>query len=179
MGGRTEGVRRLKVTALYPNLDSKGDRGTFDFGSFSKWSAMDPFEISFQDRRVLARVRGDLEVEIAVAFRERVCDFIAESPVAVIIDFRELVDCGVFARSELISMQRTLRDYGLRTAYIADVARFRGLAMWIVNIAEDENAKACLNERLAEDWVVGTTARRHEIQQRTADAVRARKEVKQ
>ncbi len=141
---------------------------------------MDTFDVSLQNSQLRATLRGELTTEGASALREQICEEVSDATdkLVVVFDFRELTECGVFARSELIKLQRVLMEQVQRTAYVADVARFRGLAMWVVNIAEDQNAKVCTTDAMAQSWLKSSVERRVEIRERTTAAIAARKGAK-
>lgn len=141
---------------------------------------METFDVSLQNGQLRATLRGELTTEGAVALREQICEEVSDASdkLVVLFDFRALTECGVFARSELIKLQRILMNEASRTAYVADVARFRGLAMWVVNIAEDQNAKVCTTEVMAQSWIKSSVERRVEIRDRTTAAIAARKGAK-
>ena len=134
---------------------------------------MSPFQVIVEGGALHARLKGAVSPERAAMFREELCAALqkAGSKLAVLIDFRGMTECGIYARSELIEMQKRLKDVARRTAYIADVARFRGLAMWIVNISDDPNAKVCVSEEQVAAWFDTTISRLQEIETRTASAL--------
>ncbi len=71
---------------------------------------------------------------------------------SVCVDLRDLTGCSVFARSELITAQRLLKDLGARTCYLASRPRIRGLGLWVGHISEDENAKSVITLEKAKEW---------------------------
>ncbi len=74
-----------------------------------------------------------------------------------------MTESSVYARSVLVELQGALCSQKRRSAWVADVARFRGLALWVINLAEDQRAKSCINQKVADAWLNDTTTRIEEI----------------
>lgn len=89
----------------------------------------------------------------------------------VVFDLCQLEQSSVFARSTLVRVQQALKAKARRTAYVADRARFRGLALWVINLSEDPNAKAVMNHALADEWIGAQSGRLDEVKTRTAAAL--------
>lgn len=134
---------------------------------------MSDFTVALHDDRLRIDLRGDLDVDEAQAVHEAVARELeqAGSLAAVLIDLTSLTGCSIFARSALVKVQESLKVTRCRTAYVADVPRFRGLALWVINLAEDPAAKSCANQQAAEQWLAGDASRLDEIKGRTTRAL--------
>lgn len=140
---------------------------------------MTVFDIELMRDRIVVSITGELSPEHAADLSAEmlVTAERAPTPKMVVIDFRKMTACGIFARSELIKMQRGLRDSNARTAYVADVARYRGLALWVINLAEDQGAKVCFHDDMADAWLASTAGRLEDTKTRTKTALRDQKGV--
>lgn len=111
---------------------------------------------------------GHLEEPVATRLEEELAHVLAPVAAAglrgVVVDLCGLEECHVFARTVLVRVQKLFATKAKRTAYLADRPRFRGLALWVMHLADDSNAKAVMNEQQATDWLDGTS-------ERLADAV--------
>ena len=76
-----------------------------------------------------------------------------------------LSECAQDARPILVRIQQTLAHSARRTAYLDDRPRFRGLALWVMHVAEDPTAKAVATPAQARAWL-------SQAEPRTGDARR-------
>ncbi|MBL8915137.1 MAG: hypothetical protein JNM17_30815 [Archangium sp.] len=67
-------------------------------------------------------------------------------------------DIAEAVKKELVPVQRELSN-GRRTAWVDERARFRGIALWVMHLAQDPNGKALSTMAQAEDWLQSTEAR--------------------
>lgn len=67
-------------------------------------------------------------------------------------------DIAEAVKKELVPVQRELSN-GRRTAWVDERARFRGIALWVMHLAQDPNGKALSTMTQAEDWLQSTEAR--------------------
>lgn len=139
--------------------------------------AQDAFQVHpLEGDRLRIELRGDLTQEVAEALEATVQDTLrslAAGAFDVIVDMRGLETSSVFARSVLVRVQKRIAAKARRTAYLADRARFRGLALWVIHLAEDDNAKSVMNEKGVEDWFRSSSPRLGEAQERTGLALAA------
>lgn len=77
-----------------------------------------------------------------------------------------MTDCSMDARPVLVKLQKRLAAAARRTVYVDDRARFRGLALWVMHLAEDPNAKAVATIEQARQWLAGTSDRLTDVQHR-------------
>ncbi|MFK7987790.1 MAG: hypothetical protein AB8I08_17365 [Sandaracinaceae bacterium] len=75
------------------------------------------------------------------------------------IQFSELTRATILGRSAFTELQAVLAEQGKRTAYIADSPRFRGTAIWIVKMCNDEGASVFSRPEQAADWLSDTAER--------------------
>lgn len=75
------------------------------------------------------------------------------------IQFSELTRATILGRSAFTELQAVLAEQGKRTAYIADSPRFRGTAIWIVKMCNDEGASVFARQEQADAWLEGTAER--------------------
>lgn len=92
-------------------------------------------------------------------------------PNTVLFDLSDLRHCTLQARTILLTIQEQLAAKGCRTAYLATRPRLRGLALWIVHLARDANARVVLNESQAEDWLEASSERVQDAIRRSDEAL--------
>ncbi len=71
----------------------------------------------------------------------------------LVVDLRGLRACHPGARSLLVGVHTTWASRAERIAYLATEARFRGLSLWIMHMAGDENAKAVGSQAQVTRWL--------------------------
>jgi hypothetical protein len=64
-----------------------------------------------------------------------------------------LSECVEAARLVLVELQKRLARRKARTAYVDERARFRGMALWVMHLAQDPNAKAVSSLDQAMRWL--------------------------
>lgn len=176
----------LRQVAGIPPVTSRGTQGALLLaareGRYKRRTrlgarvARDDFRVEvLEGRRLSIELRGDLTPEVAEALEGQVAKAIATLPPRgfdAVFDLCKLESSSIFARATLVRVQQALKGRARRTAYLADRARFRGLALWVINLAEDKNAKAVMNTALVEEWLADASDDRlEEIKTRTAAAV--------
>jgi hypothetical protein len=98
-----------------------------------------------------AKTAADLHRDVRSAAEK-----LAPRTFSVIFNLVGLTDCSMEARPALVEIQRTLALRASRTAYLDDRPRFRGLALWVMHLAEDPNAKAVATPEQARQWIEAT-----------------------
>jgi hypothetical protein len=83
----------------------------------------------------------------------------AEPGLGVIFVMMGLSDCAEAARPVLVKLQKRVAKTQRRTAYVDDRARFRGMALWVMHLAQDPNAKAVSSVVNAMKWIQGAADR--------------------
>jgi hypothetical protein len=126
--------------------------------------------------RLVVRMSGVLDEADAEAMSAALQKQVRElkEDLVVLIDLTDLADCTIMARAALIRLQTFLARRVRRTAYLANTSRFRGLALFIVQQAKDENAKPVPTVEAAGEWLgrSNTKGRLEEIKERTWGALR-------
>lgn len=79
-------------------------------------------------------------------------------------------DCLEEARAELVKLQQLVAGKVRRTAWVDDRARFRGVALWVMHLANDPNAKAVATAEQAAKWLASTELREAAAERRTVGA---------
>lgn len=84
---------------------------------------------------------------------------LASNPRTVMVLTNGVTDCPESVRKDLVNLQRELGAGGRRSAWVDERARFRGLALWVMHLADDQNSKAVATIELAKRWVTSSEAR--------------------
>jgi hypothetical protein len=96
---------------------------------------------------------------------------------SVFFDLRQLESCTILARSVLARIQKdVVAPSARRTAYVADRSLFRGLALWITHVSEDENAKTVATDEQAQEWLSSSASRVADLQERMGRSVERAKQ---
>jgi hypothetical protein len=107
-------------------------------------------------------VLDQLTIEAAMP---RVKLALAEKFSSAVVITNGVTDCPEAARKHLVTLQRDLAARG-RSAWVDERARFRGLALWVMHLADDQNCKAVATLELATKWVKSNEAREGTPQKR-------------
>ena len=131
-----------------------------------------PFTIEREPRgRIRVDLRGAFDEASEVEFVRAVEGALAREPGHVLIVLSNLGGFDVRLRNVLLAAQRSISARGRRTVYLADRPRLRGMALWVVHIAEDNRAKVVGNAAAAEEWLSGDSERVEHAAQRTETAL--------
>jgi len=79
-------------------------------------------------------------------------------------------DCLEEARAELVKLQQLVATKARRTAWVDDRARFRGVALWVMHLADDPHAKAVATTEQAARWLASSELREASAERRTVGA---------
>jgi hypothetical protein len=79
-----------------------------------------------------------------------------------------LSECVEAARLVLVELQKRLARRKARTAYVDERARFRGMALWVMHLAQDPNAKAVSSLDQAMRWLNAVDERELNASKRVA-----------
>ena len=102
--------------------------------------------------RYIWTLSGSFDVEDAA----KLCQAIEERPETrdfIVVDMRSLERCSRPARRMLVMAHRLWAERAHKIAYLASEARIRGLSLWIMHMAGDENAKAVGTDVQLEAWL--------------------------
>ncbi len=111
--------------------------------------------------RLLVRLRGAFEADAVQHLSDellRQLDAIGPGG-ELIIDMNELESCTTEARMRLILLQRGIAKRGVRTAFVADRPRFRGVALFVAHHSDDMYARAFLLRAQADAWLLRSEGR--------------------
>lgn len=89
------------------------------------------------------------------------------TPRHLIMDMRGVDDYDEDVRAPLLALQRFWVRVGRRTVYIADSARLRGLGLWVLHVANDENGRVVMNNTQTEEWLQSGAGRVQDARRRT------------
>lgn len=108
-----------------------------------------------EHRRLLVRLRGTLEDETVQHLSDELLSRLREIGPGgeLIIDMDELESCSTDARLRLIELQRGIAGLSVRTAFVADRPRFRGVALYVAHHSDDPYARAFHLEAQADAWL--------------------------
>lgn len=71
----------------------------------------------------------------------------------LVVDLSDLVECRILARGKLADVMTELKEYLRRSAWIARSPRMRGLALWVLHVAEDPQGRPVRDEAQAKAWL--------------------------
>ncbi len=118
--------------------------------------------------RVDVTLRGQWTDADARAYEEALIKAVTEAArTRVLINLSELRNCSLSVRQVLSGVQRKLGEAKCRTAYVANRPRLRSIALWVVHMAEDGEARSVPTQNLAEDWLQGEEDRVTSIRRST------------
>jgi anti-anti-sigma regulatory factor len=124
--------------------------------------------------RLVAVPEGSLGQALAQKLHDALSAALAEKPASqVLVDLRGVDDYQPAAREILLAAQRALAKQGCRSAWLAERARLRGLALWLMHAADDPASRAVMTPEQAEAWLVGGERRIDDARSRTQEALRA------
>lgn len=89
--------------------------------------------------------------------------------VELLFDLSEVRSFDVDARKQLVELQKAIASSVSRTVYLAIRPHIRGLALWIIHCAGDQNACVVMSPEEAESWLKGTRGRLETWEQRTEE----------
>lgn len=122
---------------------------------------------------------GQLRVELfgklnAQSVREVTTSVSAELKDATEIIFVTIgvTDCAEDARPELVKLQQLVAAQKKRSAWVDDRSQFRGIALWVMHLANDQAAKATATMEQALKWLSSTETRESFASQRAMGAAR-------
>lgn len=102
---------------------------------------------------------GDLDEATVTAAIDRVAAIDTASDLAT-VDLRQAMACTMPARTALVRLDRALVQRTRRRAWIASSARWRGIALWVLHVAEDEHGRTVVDDEGAHLWLAGQDGRR-------------------
>lgn len=134
----------------------------------------DKFEVRLlPGNRVRADLYGALDQSTAQELEKemlKVCGQFPPKSLEVLISLVGTTNCALEARPVLAHMQKELAPRARRTAYVDERPLMRGMALWVMHLAADGNAKAVSTEAQAEQWLQGHDDRSQAARMRTVAA---------
>jgi hypothetical protein len=127
--------------------------------------------IERQAQRVVVALDGTLDAAGARALLAALGGELEQKQ--VLIDLRGADDYQPDAREPLLEVQRAFARHGCRSVWLAERARLRGLALWLMHAAGDPAARAVLTLEQAEAWLGSSELRLDGAGNRTQEALRA------
>ena len=94
--------------------------------------------------KTVAAAEADARAQISAA---------KSGTVALIIDLRGMLGASLTARDALVALQQALASKLRQTAYVADTAAGRGLALWIRHTVQDQVVKSFAGHEDAHAWL--------------------------
>ena len=107
-------------------------------------------------------LQGEFDVPAAEALAREVEGAFEGKPedsTAVVVDLTEAAAFSLVARPALVKMHKAIEKAASRTAYLADRALLRGLALWVCHQAGDPNAKPVATRAELDKWLGDTASR--------------------
>lgn len=98
-----------------------------------------------------AKTAADLDRDVRAAAEK-----LPPRSFSVVFSLVGITECTMDARHVLVGLQRAIAPRAKRTAYLDDRPRFRGLALWVMHLAEDPNAKAVATPEQVRQWLEAT-----------------------
>jgi hypothetical protein len=127
------------------------------------------YQVKKTVNEVHVELAGSLDERLAADVEREVLSVVTPLPpgqFAVVFQTAKLSDCSMGARPVLVRLQQALSNRVRRTAYLDDRPRFRGLALWVVHVAEDRNAKAVATPEQLRQWLDSSVGRVEDAQAR-------------
>ena len=114
-------------------------------------------------RRLLVWMREAIVDDDVDRLRSELLDSAPEAGTTLLMDLVELRACSLATRTRLMELQRDVYAAGIRTAFVAQRPRFRGMCLWIAHVAEDPVARAFPSREQAEMWLAQSVGRLEHI----------------
>lgn len=102
---------------------------------------------------------ADLDEAAKDALTAAVEAAISAQPTTVLVEMSAITAYDPRLRGLLLALQRVISAHRGRAVYVADRPRIRGLALWVIHMAEDKEAKIVGNVAAAVEWLRGSEER--------------------
>lgn len=110
-------------------------------------------------RRMEVRADGPIDASDVAALASRLLPNDMGHGWELLVDLTELTGFDGEARRELQVLQRALAAQEVRTAFVADRPRLRGLALWLAHTTNDPLARPFHQRDQAEAWLASREGR--------------------
>jgi hypothetical protein len=100
-------------------------------------------------------LKGDLDAQVLLACEREVRAQIALAPpgLRAIVNLSEVRGYHLEAREQLVSMQRCIGAKAAQTAYVAEGAPGRALALWVIHTSQGQVVRSFARAAEAEQWL--------------------------
>lgn len=126
-------------------------------------------------RRLLVWMSGTIDDDDVDRLRSQLLDPAPKAGTTLLMDLVELEACSTATRARLMELQRDIFGAGVRTAYVAQRPRFRGVCMWIAHEAEDTVARVYASREQAEMWLSQSVGRLESLYEQLTSKLRSRR----
>jgi hypothetical protein len=133
-----------------------------------------PFSIARLDQRLEIKLSGVIDAAVCADLRREAEKVLATQKfggMELWTDLRDVTDYRENARAGLLAFHTMCARKVRRSAYISGSAHVRGLALWVVHIADDENAKVVMTAAQGEEWLRGSEGRVNSVRRQTMELV--------
>lgn len=110
-------------------------------------------------RRMEVRATGSVDADDVIALSGRLLPNDMGTGWELLVDLTEVSGFDADARRELQTLQRALAAQEVRTAFVADRPRVRGLALWLAHTSNDPLARPFHLRAQAEAWLASREGR--------------------
>lgn len=126
------------------------------------------FELRATGRRIEAAWYGRWTEALVGQYAERLRELVVQHRDVdhLVVDACGVTDCDVLGRGRLADLQEWGKEHFTRSVFIADRSRVRGLCLWIVRIAKDDDALVTANRDEIDDWLGSQGGRLERAMQR-------------
>lgn len=108
--------------------------------------------------QVVVELFGKLTASAVKAVIAKASAAIAEAQEVVFLTIG-VTDCSEDARPELVALQKLVTQRRRRSAWVDDRSRFRGIALWVMHLADDQLSKAVATMEQGHQWLASTETR--------------------
>lgn len=120
---------------------------------------MKTFQVAVVESQLKVELFGVLDTPVVTALLAEARALLTSGISHLLINTNAVTDCTEAAKKELVSLQRELSAKGRRSAWLDERARFRGIALWVMHLADDPQGKAVSTLEQALRWLSSTEAR--------------------
>jgi UTP-glucose-1-phosphate uridylyltransferase len=120
---------------------------------------MKTFQVAVVESQLKVELFGVLDTPVVTALLAEARALLTSGISHVLVNTNAVTDCTEAAKKELVTLQRELSAKGRRSAWLDERARFRGIALWVMHLADDPQGKAVSTLDQALRWLSSTEAR--------------------
>lgn len=120
---------------------------------------MKTFQVAVVESQLKVELFGVLDTPVVTVLLAEARALLTSGISHVLVNTNAVTDCTEAAKKELVTLQRELSAKGRRSAWLDERARFRGIALWVMHLADDPQGKAVSTLDQALRWLSSTEAR--------------------